>query len=277
MGDKVCKVLIDGKAFEFDVTGDFFWGENEVLFQKDDNVLAKVDWLEDGYSVVKAFSAEVFNKLQESVKENVCRAIQLAGIEFDKSQFELEDYHKVVTSDEKHQKVINVTRDLRVSDFDFDIDALTTKFGEILGCQLTSYIEELQRSHIQLRLSRPKSLDINPPHRDGYLSYWEDIINIWIPIAGCNEKSSLPVVPKSHMLPENQILRTNSKGATINGNVYYVPCILETNEGSFNMVRPNPREGEALLFSPYLIHGSAVNQNNDITRVALELRFPKVG
>jgi ectoine hydroxylase-related dioxygenase (phytanoyl-CoA dioxygenase family) len=39
------------------------------------------------------------------------------------------------------------------------------------------------------------------------------------------------------------------------------------------MIRPNPKPGEMLLFSPYLIHGGGVNFNKDITRVSLEMRF----
>lgn len=97
-----------------------------------------------------------------------------------------------------------------------------------------------------------------------------------MPIEDCNKKSSLPVVPESHLLPENEILRTESKGAKINGNVYYVPCILETKDGPIQMIRPNPKEGEALLFTPFLIHGAAINQNEDDTRISLELRFPRV-
>jgi ectoine hydroxylase-related dioxygenase (phytanoyl-CoA dioxygenase family) len=75
---------------------------------------------------------------------------------------------------------------------------------------------------------------------------------------------------------ENNILRTETKGVKINGNIYYVPCILETTNGPIRMLRPNPMQGEVLVFTPYLIHGAGVNLNNDITRVALELRFPRV-
>ena len=83
------------------------------------------------------------------------------------------------------------------------------------------------------------------------------------------------MLPGSHLLPENEILRTESKGAKINGNTYYVPCILKTGAGDLKMIRPNPSEGEALLFSPFLIHGAAVNRSEH-TRVSMELRLPKV-
>ncbi len=273
--NKTCKLLIDNEPYNFEVEGEFFWGKKELLYKSEDNVISKMPWQNEGYSIVNAFSPEEFERLKTSVSKNIGTAISKVIPNFEIDTFNLEAYHEVVNTNELHNKVIDITRNLKNEDFDFDMEALADRFGKILGYELTSWIEELQTSHIQIRLSRPNSLDINPPHRDGYLSYWENIINVWIPIVGCNELSSLPVFPKSHLIPEHQILRTESKGAKINGNTYYVPCILETKEGPIEMIRPNPKQGEALIFSPFLIHGSAVNKNKDITRISLELRFPK--
>lgn len=276
MKKKTCSIRVDNKPYSFEVDGDFFWGtEEEPLYKEEDNVISKCSWKGEGYSVVKAFNQESFFKLKESVKKNIFKALNsVANLNLDEAEFNLEDYHKYVT-DETHYKVINITRNLENTDFNFNIDSLVEQFGRILGYQLTSWIKGLGKTHIQIRISRPQSLDINPPHRDSYLSYYYDIINIWIPISGCNEHSSLPVFPKSHLIPEINILRTKSKGAKINGNIYYVPCILETKEGDIEMVRPNPKPTEALIFTPFLIHGAASNNNEDITRISLELRFPK--
>jgi len=273
---KVCELFLDGEGYQFEVEGDFFWGEPKLLYKTEDNVISKMPWKDKGYAVVNAFSSEDFQRLKASIKRNIVKAIQRCVPNFDASDFQLENYHEFVTTDELHNQVINITRNLENEDFDFDIEALAKRFGQILGYELTSWVEELQKSHIQIRLSRPNSLDINPPHRDGYLSYWEDIINVWIPIVGCNQNSSLPVCPGSHLIPENEILRTASKGAKINGNTYYVPCILETHKGKIEMIRPNPMPEEAIIFTPFLIHGSAVNKNEDSTRISLELRFPKI-
>jgi len=276
MKHKTCSLFIDNEPFDFKVEGDFFWGNSELLYPLKDNVLSKMNWEKQGFKVVKAFEEHEFLKLKGSIKSIIESALIANNIAVETSTFKLKEYHKYVTDKELHNKIINITRNLEVSDFDFDIELLAKRFGSILGYELTSWVEELQKSHIQIRISRPNSLDINPPHRDGYLSFWEDIINVWLPIEGCNEKSSLPVMEGSHLLPEDEILRTESKGAKINGNVYNVPCILETKAGSIKMIRPNPNEGEALIFTPFLIHGAAVNQNEDITRISLELRFPKV-
>ncbi|WP_138433120.1 phytanoyl-CoA dioxygenase family protein [Winogradskyella algicola] len=273
---KTCSIYIDEEAFEFNVEGDFFWGENKLLYKKENNVISKMPWQKEGFKVVEAFRNEEFDILKKSIKKIIINALKENNIEINDSSFVLEDYHKYVTTNELHNKIISITRNLEIDDFDFDIDLLTKRFGDILGYKLTSWVEELKKTHIQIRISRPDSLDINPPHRDGYLSYWEDIINVWLPICGCNKKSSLPVLPGSHLLPENEILRTENKGAKINGNIYHVPCILETSNGIMSMRRPNPKEGEALIFTPFLIHGAAINQNKDLTRISLELRFPKL-
>lgn len=270
-----CHLYLDGEPFNFEVNGDFFWGADEVLFEEKNNVISKVDWKEKGYSVVSVFSNEEFESLKNSIKNNLLRAFKDNGVEVDEDVFELEKYHKFVTSNELHNKIISITRNLEVSDFDLDLDKIAQRFGDILGYKLSTFVPELGKSHVQIRISRPNSLDINPPHKDGYLSYWKDILNVWIPIVGCNEKSSLPVFPESHLINEKDVLRTESKGAEINGNTYYVPCILEVRDKEMKMVRPNPKPGEALIFSPFLIHGAAINGNKDLTRISLELRFPK--
>ncbi len=275
MPNKTCYLYIDDEPYNFEVNGEFFWGKDELLYDKNDNIISKMPWKNSGFKCVSAFEDGEFQSLKKSITQNIIKAIRLSGISVDES-FSLNQYHKIVTNDQLHNQVINVTRNLENSDLDFDIDLLAKRFGDILGYELTSHVDELKKSHIQIRISRPNSLDINPPHRDGYLSYWHDIINVWIPIEGCNELSSLPVLEGSHLICENQILRTKSKGAQINGNTYYVPCILEIKDQPIKMIRPNPKDGEALIFTPFLIHGAAVNKNMDTTRVALELRFPKI-
>lgn len=274
--EKLCKLYIDDVFYDFHVKGDFFWGKKRLLYKPENNVISKQHWEADGYNVVEVFNDNEFSLLKKSITNNILKALKATGVKVDASKFKLSSYHEYVTNDAIHNEVINITRNLENKDFDFDIDTLAERLGNILGYKLTSWVEELKKSHIQIRISRPNTLDINPPHRDGYLSYWEDIINVWVPIEGCNKKSSLPVLKGSHLIPENEVLRTESKGAEINGNLYYVPCILETKEGHIRMIRPNPKEKEVLMFSPFLIHGAAVNSNVNTTRVSLELRFPRV-
>ena len=103
---------------------------------------------------------------------------------------------------------------MRIDDFDFDIGIITNNLSEFMNLKLTSWIKQLKRSHIQLRINRPRTYDINPPHRDGYIDAFKDVLNIWLPISGCNENTSLPVIPGSHFLPENKLFKTKIGGAT---------------------------------------------------------------
>lgn len=270
-----CIVKIDDDDYWFNVEGDFFWGNDELLYKKENNVISKTDWEPLGYACVEVFKSGEFESLKKSICTNIIRALKVNGLQVDEDVFKLRNYHDFVTTDALHLKIIDITRNLTNEDFNFDINNLAERFCKLLGYKFTSWIKELKKTHIQIRINRPNSLDINPPHRDGYLSYWKDIINVWIPIEGCNAQTSLPVCPRSHLIKESDIFRTRSKGAKINGNTYYVPCILKTKQGILNMVRPNPKQGEALVFTPFLIHGAAIN-NSDTTRVSLELRFPRL-
>ncbi len=276
INSQTCQLEIDNKPFSFAVDGVFFTEDSGILFEAKDNIIEHTDWFEQGYSIIDTFSNEAFEKLNLSIKKQVIIGLQKAGVHInDIDNFDLDKYHLYATDDNIHLKVIDHTRNLSNNDFDLDFDNLEQQFSEAVGKQLSSEISELGKSHIQIRINRPNSLDINPPHRDSYLSYYKDILNIWIPISGCNKNSSLPVVPKSHLIAEKDITRTKAKGATINGNTYYVPCISKTSEGELKMIRPNPNYGQSLIFTPFLIHGAAFNGNKNSTRIALELRFEK--
>ena len=41
------------------------------------------------------------------------------------------------------------------------------------------------------------------------------------------------------------------------------------------MICPNPSPTQLMLFSPYLIHGCSFNNNDDVTRISVEIRFIK--
>lgn len=129
-----------------------------------------------------------------------------------------------------------------------------------------------------MRINRPLSNDYNPTHKDVYervdnYNYVPKYINFWIPIAGVTEKSNLPLAPKSHLINENMIHRT-FEGGKIEGNKYRVRMIKSWN-GDNSLKRSTVKYGEVLIFSSHLIHGLAINEETDKTRVALEFRLFK--
>ncbi len=99
-------------------------------------------------------------------------------------------------------------------------------------------------------------------------------MNLWIPIAGVTENTSLGMVPGSHKLSDVEIVRTYD-GGVVEGNTYRVRMIKEW-AGSHALKRADVKDDEVLLFSSHLIHGMAINAEEDLTRVALEFRLFKV-
>jgi ectoine hydroxylase-related dioxygenase (phytanoyl-CoA dioxygenase family) len=106
-----------------------------------------------------------------------------------------------------------------------------------------------------------------------WLEDYKDCINLYIPVAGSNHNSSLIIIPESHRWPESKIERTIS-GAVVNEVKYNVPAVTKI-EGTSSCLRPDPKENEVMVFSPYLIHGGAVNSNTDSTRISIETRLWK--
>ena len=277
MKHHIFSVEIDDKLFKMEVCGNFYWGEEHYcLYKSANNIIANTNWEELGYTIMKDIvSLDQYQFLRNSITNILLNIIDELGISISKKLFSLEDYHLFIKSDDEHQAIIEKSRELSIDNFDFDMNVITNNLSQFMNIKLTTWIKELKRSHIQLRINRPMTYDINPPHRDGYIDAFKDVLNIWLPISGCNKKTSLPLIPRSHLLPENEIFKTDVGGAIINKNKYNVPCILKTNFGDLKMIRPNPQETEALIFTPFLIHGAAFN-NSKNTRVALELRFPRI-
>jgi hypothetical protein len=80
-------------------------------------------------------------------------------------------------------------------------------------------------------------------------------------------------MPKSHHWPESKTERTSDGAKVVGGFSYSVPSVVGVRGEKFSMIRPNPNEDEVLVFSPYCVHGGAVNFNADLTRISLEMRF----
>jgi hypothetical protein len=275
---ETCSLSIDGRPFSFDVGGEFTWGKDEVLYPAS-GVLSRTDWHRAGFNVFRLFDDAQQRQLVEGTASIITKIFDELGYEYP-ADFRLENYHKVATTPERHQAVIRRTRFLTNQDFPIDFASVAEKVSRFLARTVSGHNPILavsenapkSREIVILRISRPQSLDINPPHRDGYLDIWKHTVNLWIPVAGCNQNSSLPLIAGSHLWNERDIYRTEAKGASINGLSYHVPAILKSNHG-LTMTRPNPAVGEALVFTPFLLHGAAVNLNEDTTRFSFELRL----
>ena len=253
------ETLIDGKPFEWRAEGEFAWGAGPALcrFEHDPLLPGLGD---DGYRILDLPAG-----CAEQMANRAAALLDYAHRD------RLESYHLSV-DEPRHLQTIDNTRELRFRDLAIPPRTMTELIGEILGVRLSETVAALGRDHVQLRINRPGSSDYNPPHRDGSLPFWANTLNVWIPIAGVDGLTSLPLVPGSHRVPERECWQTEPGGVAIGGRRYRVPAIARLRDGPLDMVRTPVAFGQALLFTPYLIHGLAVNQSGH-TRMALELRL----
>jgi hypothetical protein len=88
---------------------------------------------------------------------------------------------------------------------------------------------------------------------------------------GVTAKSSPPIAPRSHLIAENKILRMLERGV-VAGKKCRVRSIASWNDRS-DLYRADVKEGELLIYSSGWTHGIAHHDQDDHTRVALELRL----
>ncbi len=272
--------IINNKAYEISVKGSppFQFGTEEVLSNEQTDIAFHQPWYQDGYKAIPFLTNDEFASLKEGLT-NCVKNIITEEIGIDVADFSLENYHHFITSNEQHFKVVSKTRDLFPEDFNFPLTTIIPKFERILGFELSDISPfDGSQLHIIVRINRPFSNDFNPPHKDIYegvdnAAHIPQFINLWIPICGVTDKSSLPVVKSSHLLKESEILRT-FEGAMVEGNKYRVRMIKSWN-GDTTLTRPEIKYGEVLFFTSHLVHGLAINEQEDATRVALEFRLFK--
>jgi len=271
---------INEKEYEVSVAGspDFKFGNSEKLSGENTDITFEQPWYKEGHATFDLFSEEEFNKLKAGITESI-RNIVESELKCSTDGFELDNYHTFVRSDEDHLKVAARTRDLFSGDFSFNVMEIIPKLNAFLGFSLTDINPKNGRvMHIIVRINRPHSTDYNPPHKDIYQGvdndhYIPQFVNFWIPISGVTDKSSLPIAPESHLIGEDQVLRTFD-GGVVEGNTYRVRMVREWG-GSNVLQRSRVSYGQALVFSSHLIHGLAINDEDNMTRVALEFRLFK--
>jgi hypothetical protein len=268
----MARFVIDKKIYKINMKGNFYFGDKIILSNEKSDPTFSQKWYEKGYKICNLFNQKEFELIAKEIQNFVCA--------ISKKKFNLEKYHKLI-DEEEHKKIINKTRNLFDDDFKFSTQKIIKKFEKILKVKLSD-IDPLKNKkiHMVLRINRPNSYDYNPPHKDIYQQFDEtgiipNCINFWIPICGINKNSSLPVVPKSHKIPENKILRSLT-GCVLNDNKYRVRGILKWDNKN-ELIRPKINKKQVLIFSSHLIHGCAINNQKNTTRMSLEFRlFPKL-
>lgn len=254
------ETLLDGEPFVWRARGEFAWGDGPPLCRVgDDPLLERLG--ESGCRVVD---------LPPGGADHLAgAAAALLGCEHAAL---LDTYHRRIDP-AGHLRVVEKMRALHFADFGSALHPLVDFFAAAVAVPLSERLAGPGEDHVQLRINRPFSTDYNPPHRDGSLAGWREVLNVWIPIAGVDRSTSLPVMPGSHRIAERECWQTAPGGVEIGGQRYRVPAIARLRGGPLAMMRSTVEFGQALLFTPFLIHGLAVNRSRDRTRMALELRL----
>lgn len=240
------------------------WGEDIVLLNDDINLLEKTPFNSKGYGIVPIKDYTYFLKSHISNKIFTITS----------SNIDIYKYHDYV-NEEKHKQILNSMPYKKNDSPEF------RDFCEYLEVFMSDQLQQsvkIFNDDIWVRICRPNIVseeDFNPCHRDVYLDFYRNTVNIYLPIVGSNENSSLSMQEGSHLWNENNTAITHGGAYFVNKNKKYSVDAIVQSKVELNMTRPNPGPNEVLVFSPYLIHGCSDNNNPDITRMSLEIRFIK--
>lgn len=270
------------------VYSNYDWGEDRIILREDINLLEDTDFNDDGHRTFSMNSYAGFLKtmvetrIEEIAKNAGHEALAYAkgvrgfnkrsGRENTSRKIDATKYHLHVTP-EQHTQIINAMPWKKTESpeiFEFS-EYMESRVSAIVGRRVKIFNDD-----IWVRICRPSTIteiDYNPCHRDIYLDFYRNTVNVYIPIVGSNEKSSLAMQTGSHFWNERDLVVTTGGAYFKNSNKKYsVDAILRSKQ-PLRMVRPNPQTDEFILFSPYLIHGCSSNDNTDTTRMSVEIRF----
>jgi hypothetical protein len=246
------------------------WGEDVVLLANAIDITKNTAWAEAGFTVCDLFSEPIHTTFRTNCRELLLSRWRKAGLTVP-NDFSLDQYHLLVADFNAHLAAVEQTKLIDVENFPVPITKLEERISEICGQPLRVKNPFDQQCVFHFRVIRPNSTDNNPLHRDVWLEDYDNCINLYIPIAGSSTLSSLILVPESHRWPESKIEKTIG-GAVMNGMKFNVPAVTAI-DGDYLIIRPDPKQHQVLVFSPYLIHGGAANLQQDKTRISLEIRL----
>jgi hypothetical protein len=263
---------VQGVKLQYSAEGERSWGEDRVLLDQGCDLTKGKSWHEPGFTLESLFDHRTNAMFFDAVATLLKECWKSAGLTLGVG-IPLDQYHTMVTDLSAHLAAVDKTRLLPVSDFPLGIQAIEDRVSTICGIPLVARNPFDGQSIFHFRVIRPGQQDNNPLHRDVWLEDYDDCINLYIPVAGSNAQSALILIPGSHCWPESRIEKTR-EGANINGIQYNVPAITAL-RGAYEFQRPNPGPHQFLVFSPYLVHGGAINLNPDTTRISIEMRLWK--
>jgi len=259
--DQTCENLEKNNIYYSELLLNNHWGENLVMIDNDVNLIKNTDFNDSGYKVIDItdYSELLRRFIKNEIKFRTNKEIDLSN------------YHHEI-GEEEHKLILNSMP------YKTNMNPEILEFSNYLEKTVSDILKEpvkIFNNDLWIRICRPTSYcdnDYNPCHKDVYLNFYRNIVNIYLPIFGSDENSSLLLQPGSHKWNENETIVTKGGAYFKYINKKYSVDAIVSSKTPLEMIRPNPREGQMLLFLPYLIHGCSDNAN-EITRFSLEVRF----
>ena len=259
------------QTVQFEIQGERTVGDDVLPLKDHHDLTSTTDWASLGYRVAPFLSEDEYDEFEQGVRHLFLEFLRQANVAVD-DDINLAHYHRYTHgNDTLHLAVVDQAKLLKTACFPGGVEAIEQRVSELCGVSMRAANPHNGERVFHFRIVRPQRNDNNPFHRDVWLPEYHDAINIYVPLAGSNQRSSLTLVPGSHRWSEASVERTRG-GACVNGVQYNVPAVTAS-EQPLRPIRPNPARNEVLIFSPYLLHGGAVNLNEDLTRISLEMRF----
>ena len=261
----------DQQSVQFHIQGERAFGDEVLPLEGHDNLTQATHWAKAGYRVAPFLDDHAYERFEQGVQLLFENFLQQVGLTTGDTM-NLAHYHRYTRNDNAlHLAIVDQAKLLEAAHFPDGVAQVERRVSELCRVPVRAVNPHNGERVFHFRIVRPQKNDNNPFHRDVWLPEYHDAINIYVPLAGSNERSSLTLVPGSHHWSEATVERTRG-GARVNGVQYNVPAVTDTHH-SLQPIRPNPGRNELLIFSPYLLHGGAVNLNEDVTRISLEMRF----
>lgn len=263
---------IGNDTVTYRLNGDTVKGSDAIIINNEVNLIGDNNWFEAGYTIAPFLQPADFEGLHQLIINYFTHLISQHST-VDLSNFTLEKYHHFVDTDALHDIIIKTMgRGLHTDLLGHYAGKIAERVQQISGTPLRIADFDIFPM-FNIRIVRPlKPSDNNPPHKDIYIDRLKNALNIYAPLAGSNLKSSLPIMPGSHLLNENE-LELTQQGTLVNGRAFHVTTVVSVHNQPLQMVRPNPALNEVMVFTPYAIHGGGFNLNEDLTRFSLEIRF----
>ncbi|MBA4054514.1 MAG: hypothetical protein C0490_07375, partial [Marivirga sp.] len=181
---------VNGIKLSYDAAGSRSWGSDVILLDRAIDLSAQTTWHDNGFTIEPLFTPDRYSLFFEQCYALLIRCWSEAGLRVGHN-FQLDQYHTIARDLQAHLRAVEKTKLLHVADFPLPIQEIEERVSEICNVPLVARNPFDNQAIFHFRVIRPNQADNNPLHRDVWLEDYDDCINLYIPIAGSDEKSSL--------------------------------------------------------------------------------------